>query len=491
VVAVRRASARRLVAIGLVAVIFGATAILLSAPADDLGPYPVLAAMLASFAALALLLGRESLRRALTIGGVLAASGALLAGSALAPERSSDDVWSYAMYGRAIVEHRANPYVHAPEDFADDPMLGRVNQWFRDRPARYGPLFVSITAVVALGVGDHPLPTRLAYQVLAAAAVFVALVLVARRTRSPAAVAAVGLNPVTAYVVVNGAHNDALIGLAVVSGVLLATRDRHMPATLAFTAAALIKVTAGLALVAYLAWLAYRRGPRTVIRAAAVAAGVTVVGLLAFGFDEPIRAILGARGDILPHSPLMVFASGGIRNLLSYGYDVDFSSVRRLATIGNVIAVVVAAIFVWNRIRDKTPLYVVSGALLAYLFVSVYTAPWFAIWVFPVLALHWRWRASICALAFFAVVAIDDRLAAAVAGPAFFHEHTFEVLLANWVNTLAMVAAVVSVVVLLFSRRPEPSPDDDVGQRARVSSRQPASGPPPAAATPTSGSPGT
>jgi Glycosyltransferase family 87 len=458
-------SGSRLVAFGLVAVIVGAVAVLLIAE-PDLGPYPLLAVLVASFASLGLLLGLEPLRRSLTLGFVLAVSGALLLGSAVAPARSSDDLWAYAMYGRAIVEHGESPYVHPPSDFPDDPMLDHVNPYWRGTTARYGPLFIAITVPIAAVAGDHPLPTRLAYQLLAALAVFLALLLIARRSRNPAAVAVVGLNPVTAYVVVNGGHNDALVGLGVLAGVLLATRDRHIPATLAFTAAALVKATAGLALLAYIAWLAYRRGPRVVLRAAGVAVGVTFISLLVVGFRNVIGPLLGARESVLPHSPWTLFASNGVRKALGYGYQ-ELGPLGRLSTIGIVTGLVIGAIFVLSRLRDATPFYVVSGALLAYLFVSVYTPPWFAAWVFPVVALVWRWRVSLCTFGFFAILMIDDRFGNAVFPQVFANEHNFQVLLRNWINTLAMLAAVASVVVLLLSRRPEPMPDAEPKRERR------------------------
>lgn len=450
-------SANRLVAAGLVAVIIAGTSVLLVAE-PDLGPYPILAVLLGSFAALGLLVGVEPLRRSLSVGVVLVASGALLLGSAIAPARSSDDLWAYSMYGRAIVEHRSNPYVHPPSDFPGDPLLEHVNPYWRGTTARYGPVFIGITAGVAVFTGDHPLPTRLAYQLLAALAVFIALVLIARRTRSPAAVAVVGLNPVTAYVVVNGGHNDALIGLAVLGGVLLATRDRHTSATLAFTAAALIKATAGLAVVAYLAWLAYRRSPGVALRAAGLAAGVTVLMLLVVGFGNVISPLLGARETILPHSPWTLLAPGGIRKAFGYGYE-ELGSLGHLSTVGIVTGIVIGAVFVVSRLRDTTPLYVVAGALLAFLFVSVYTPPWFAAWVLPVIALAWRWRVSVCAFVFFAIVTVDDRFSQALFPQVYANEHTFQVLLGNWVKTLAMLAAVGSIVVLVLSARREVTPD--------------------------------
>ena len=451
-------SANRLVAAGLIAVIIAAMSALLIAE-PDLGPYPLLALMVVAFAALGLLVGVEPIRRSLTVGVVLVASGALLLGSAIAPARSSDDLWAYAMYGRAIVDHHANPYVHPPSDFPDDPLLEHVSPYWQGTTPRYGPLFIGMTAGVALVAGDHPLPTRLAYQLLAALAMFIALVLITRRTRSPAAVALVGLNPVTAFVIVNAGHNDALIGLAVLAGVLLATRDRHMPATLAFTAAALIKATAGLALLAYLAWLAYRR-PREALRAAGVAVGVTVPMLLLFGVRNVIEPLRGARETVLPHSPWTLLAPGGIRKAFGYGYG-ELGSLDTLSTIGIVTALVIGAFFVANRLRDTTPLYVVAGALLALLFVSVYTPPWFAAWVLPVIAVAWRWRVSLCAFVFFAIVMVDDRFSHALFPQVYANERNFQVLLGNSIKTLTMLAAIGSVAVLLLSARQEIATDPE------------------------------
>ncbi|HMF83653.1 MAG TPA: hypothetical protein VKI01_10300 [Acidimicrobiia bacterium] len=464
-VALRRVAASRLTALGLVAVIIAAISVLLIAE-RHLRPYLLLAVLLGAFAAFGLLLGLDPLRRSLSMGVVLAASAGLLVGSALAPLRTSDDVWLYAMYGRTVVAHHDNPYVHPPSDYPDDPLFKHVNPYWAKAKARYGPVFIGITAAVAVAAGDHPLPTRIGYQMIAALAVFIALVLIGRRTHSPAAVAAVGLNPVTAYIVVNGGHNDALVGLAVLGGVLVATRNRPILAALLFTAAALIKAPAGLALVAYLAWLAYQRGTGAFLRAAGVVVGVALVTLLFVGGGNAVGPLIGSREFILPHSPWTLFASGGIQKAIGYGY-VDLGSLEHLSTVGVVTGVVIGAIFVASRLRDTTPLYIAAGALLAYLFISVYTAPWYAGWVFPLLALSWRWRVSLYAFAFFAVLMIDDRFGDAVFPQVLRREHTFQVLLANWINTLAMLAAIGGVVVLLWFRR-SGSPSEAHGGVHRV-----------------------
>jgi Glycosyltransferase family 87 len=465
----------RLAAYVLVIASAAATSVIVLAE-ESLGPYTILAVLIVSFGALALVLALGSLRRWLGVGAVLALSGGLLLGSALAPAHASDDLYAYAMYGRTIVVHHDNPYVHPPSDYPNDPLFKHVSPYWEGTTARYGPVFIGITAGVAAVAGDHPLPTRLAYQLIAALAVFIALVLIARRVRSAAAVAIVGLNPVTAYMVVNAGHNDALVGLGILVGVLLASRERHTWATLAFTAAALVKATAGLALVAYLVWLAYRRGPRALVRPVGVAIAVAVPMLLLAGVRDVVAAVLGARDTILPHAPWNLAAPNGIRKAFGYGFE-GLGSQAHLSTYALVTVLVVAAVFVVSRLKERTPIFVVGGALLAYLFASGYTAPWFAAWVLPLLALRWRWRVGVYAFVFFAIVMIDDRFGHAMFPQAFRREHNFQVLLDNWINTLTMFAAIAGVVVLLWYRRSGSSPGetdeghDDVESVERPASR--------------------
>ena len=119
----------RLAAYGLVATSVAATAVIVLAEAS-LGPYAILAVLMIAFGALAVVLGLGSLRRWLGVGAVLAVSGGLLLGSALAPAHSSDDLYAYAMYGRTIVVHHENPYVHPPSDYRDDPLFKHVSTYW-------------------------------------------------------------------------------------------------------------------------------------------------------------------------------------------------------------------------------------------------------------------------------------------------------------------------------------------------------------------------
>ena len=45
------------------------------------------------------------------------------------PSRASDDVWSYAIYGRMVSAHGLDPYDHVPTDVREDPIfeIGRAH----------------------------------------------------------------------------------------------------------------------------------------------------------------------------------------------------------------------------------------------------------------------------------------------------------------------------------------------------------------------------
>jgi hypothetical protein len=211
------------------------------------------------------------------------------------------------------------------------------------------------------------------------------------------------------------------------------------------------------------------------VRPVAVTLAVTLPMVLVAGFRNVINPLLGARETVLPHAPWNLLTPDGIRHAFGYGIP-ELEPQERFSTWALVTVLAVAAVFVVSRLKEPTPLFVVAGALLAYLFASAYTAPWFAAWVLPLLALRWRWRVGVYALAFFAIVMIDDRFGRAVYPQVYAREETFQVLLANWINTLTMLVAIGGVVILLWYRRPGSSPGevDEPDERSESAAAAPA-----------------
>ena len=196
------------------------------------------------------------------------------------PSRSSNDLWSYTMYGRTVTVHHANPYRRVPADYPSDPFLTRVSPRWRHTGSVYGPLFVGVASAGTLVASDSALASRLFFQVLAALALAAILLIVWRRTRSPAAVLWLGLNPVLGVIVVNGGHNDVFVGLALLVATLFVGRGRGRAAGVTIGLAMLIKLSAGLGLIGVVLWSWEHRRRRLALTVVAAAGTVVALGYL-------------------------------------------------------------------------------------------------------------------------------------------------------------------------------------------------------------------
>jgi len=344
------------------------------------------------FVALALVLFRAQWRRALGMRTVLVLTMALSVLAVVGRPWDSADVWSYAAYGRMTAEYDASPYLHTPSDFPNDVVERRVRPRWQDTESVYGPLWNGISAAVVSVTDTDARATRVAFQSLAALSVFLAVLLIARRTRDPAAAALIGLNPLVIYSVINGGHNDALVGLALLAAVLLATRERFALAGIAIAVAASVKIVALLGLAALAVWIWRKRGLRPAAVTTAITGGALSLGYALSGGLDEIAPLREARFHISHNSIWLLADSEGRTNLFGLGRFYRFSSdyLNSAARFSTVMVLVLAAILVWGRLRDRTPALVVGSALVAYLLAGTYVLPWYTAWVIPVLVLEWR-----------------------------------------------------------------------------------------------------
>jgi Glycosyltransferase family 87 len=344
-----------------------------------------------AFAALALALIVGRWRRALRMPIVVALSAVLLVVGVARWPRDSTDIWSYAAYGRMVSHYGASPYRHVPVEYSNDRAIRRVKPTWQNTSSVYGPLWNGISAGVVSVTQTHLQSTRIWFQTLAALSVFLAVLLIARRTRSPAAVALIGLNPLVIFDVVNGGHNDALVGLALLVGVLLASRGRFKLAALAIALGALVKLVALLGLVALIVWIVRKRGVRPAAIAAGIGGGVIAAGYALNGGFDALTPLREARLQMSRNSIWLLSSSEGRTNLFGLG-RVQFSHdfLQTATTLSTIAVIVLAAVLVAGRLRDNTPALVVGSAVVAYLLAGAYVLPWYAAWALPVLVLEWR-----------------------------------------------------------------------------------------------------
>jgi Glycosyltransferase family 87 len=316
-------------------------------------------------------------RGSLPLRPLLAAIGITLVFAVATPSHQSGDVYSYAMYGRIVADHHRNPFASYPMHFEGDPMRRHVNALWQRTPDIYGLGFTVIMVALAPVIRDSTFLVHFTYQLIAAAAVGAMLWLLWKRTRNPAALAFVGLNPLLAVSVVNGGHPDALVALGVLAGVLLAVERRPVAAGVAFAFAASVNFTALVGAGVLCVW-AFRRWTRPEVRKFAAVVG---------GFGAlPYLLLSGWLQNAHEHSGLVS------RQSFWNAVGSVVSSADLLRTIAsNGTTIVAGALLLVIAIRHTsrgTPELAVAAGFASFLIASAWVMPWYAFTALPLLALR-------------------------------------------------------------------------------------------------------
>jgi Glycosyltransferase family 87 len=382
----------------------------------------------------------EARRPSLTLRSVVVAIAIVLGAAVTIGPRQSGDLWSYAMYGRIVAVHHASPYRHIPDEYPNDPMLRFVSPAWLHSGSVYGPVFIAFSAAVAPIGGDSAARTTFLYQATAALAVAGALLLVWRRTRSPAAIAWLGLHPVIALEIVNGGRNDALIGVGVLGAILLVERGRLRASGLVTGVGAAIKATGVLAGAGLAIWTWRRRGVRRAAIFAATALAAVVVAYLAAGGMAAL--------DPLAHASKLVSRAS------------VWSALSISSTPAMIAAAAAVVVSLWRYTRDDPVQAGIAGPA-AFLLAGPYVLPGYLGWVLPGAALeHNRRTARIIALQATVLVGAYE----------IFHMRSSG-LIAHALTSAAGLLAPLLGVVLLVSflapmRRRAPAPDVRGGRRS-------------------------
>jgi hypothetical protein len=303
---------------------------------------------------------------------VAIAIGAVFAVGVAVPPRGSHDLWSYVMSGRIVSAHHANPYVHPPGDFPHDPFLAYVAAGWSHAKSVYGPLFTEVSAALTRFAGGSPLRARLGFQGLAALSVVAALILIWRETRNARAVAFVGLHPAVVTAIVNGGHNDGLVGLAVLAGVMLVARRRWFAAGATLGLGILCKASGVLGLLGVVVWAA-RRDRRGAARMLFAASATTALGYAPVG-AVAARAVFGAERGNTRASP----------------WDLVSTLLHPPGAIVAIIVLALVGVSAWRSRAAARPGTAATAATAAYLVGGAFVLPWYPAWALPTAALERR-----------------------------------------------------------------------------------------------------
>lgn len=326
----------------------------------------------------------------------------------LAPPLLSQDVFSYIAYARLGVEHGLDPYTHAPADIPADAVFPYAGS--KDAVSAYGPLFTLLTYPLS------PLGVPAALWILKALAAVASLALVGvvwriaqALGRDPALPAlAVGLHPLVLVHVVGGAHNEALVMLVVMAGVLVWVRGREAGGAALATLAAGLKASAGLVVPFLVA--SGRRADRFRIAAAAAGAALAVglAGIAAFGTDAlDAFGLIGSNQDRTSRFSLPYKVAQLLGALLP-GDRLDYSDAVRAAFAAAFVAVFLWLL--WRAWRGATgAIEAAAWATLAILLASAWLVPWYVLWLLPLAALSCDrrlWAATLALSAWMLAIAV-------------------------------------------------------------------------------------
>jgi alpha-1,6-mannosyltransferase len=372
--------------------------------------------LLVACAAFVVLMVMEAFHPCLSRRAVLWSCVVVLAVAVVAAPRDSDDVWSYAMYGHMVVQYHANPYTVSPLAYSGDPWFWRVSVWWQDTRTVYGPVFTGLSAIGMHIAGSSALRARLFFQGLTAASVLGALALLNRRGADAGALAFLGLSPLIVVNVVNGGHNDALVGLAALAAVVALSKRLRLVAGILIGLGALVKLIALLPAGALAIWFWHREDRRSAVTFAAavgvvVAAGYLLIG--GFGALAPLQeasrlvnhwSVWGWLGHKAPGSPTGEGPLGGlvippVPKLLLTG------ATRYLGTVV-IVGLSALCMVAWGR--DRRPSAGAAATILAFVLATSYIQPWYLAGMVPLLALQWRSRLALLGTGYGVLVLLAD-----------------------------------------------------------------------------------
>jgi hypothetical protein len=184
--------------------------------------------------------------------------------------------------------------------------------------------------------------------------------------------------------VVNGGHNDLVVGLAILAGTLLVVDRRAVAAGAVLATAVLVKLVVALALAALAVWAWRRYGRPFALRMVATAGALVVAAYAAWG-PHSLDPVLAARAH----------TSRG--NVFTLPAQLFSSVVNHESTLALLLMAAVTLVLLATIPRDAAPASVAGAALLVFMFGAAYVLPWYVAWALPVFGLLWRSRLALVA----------------------------------------------------------------------------------------------
>lgn len=307
------------------------------------------------------------------------------------------DVVDYVSHGEELVYFGLNPLV-VPPGHIPGTTFARYSA-FRLAPSNYGPLWTWISGLVVGLLGRKSLAVNLLGFKGVAVAAYLGLsaviyaVLQRRSPRyAPAGLLFFAWNPLVLYEFAVNGHNDAAMMFFAALGVMLWERARPIGAAIAFTLSFLVKIPTVLLFPLFLLASIRRWGWKRGFQGMAVSVGVAALAYLSL--PDPLAALtnLAGRSGLLTHS-LPAVIGMGLRQA-----GVPEGSAR---TVAQALALLALGAWYLSRLWRvwRAPSRVLQAAYDVFLFLLLFTTPWFqpwyVTWLITLAGFRPRWSAPV------------------------------------------------------------------------------------------------
>lgn len=343
------------------------------------------------------------------------------------PATLSEDIYLYADYGRIILIHHANPYFVPPIHFSHDPILQFVH--WKTVLAIYGPVWMLVCAFLAFFAGTAPLKVFIVFRIFVCIIHFINAFLIFSilRTRGCSTRTILigtllyALNPLILFESGLGGHNDILVAMFVLLGILFAFQAdkkekpsviHYIPALIALTLAVLVKFTIIPIVVLFIVMLFFKASASlkikelstskrwlsalfTALVASATCLAVAILFYGPFWIGHSTKAILYIFSSQPP-------ATHSLSSLLSI---VEFWSTSHrlpaiLVTLGKIhtwniityggmlLVMILACIHLYRAPTTQNVILGTLGTIAIFLLTTNWFTPWYVIWLVTLTAIY-------------------------------------------------------------------------------------------------------
>lgn len=307
---------------------------------------------------------------------------------------NATDIYRYLIRGRVQTVYDESPFTTPPNQFPDDPFAAYAGEW-ADAASPYGPVWEVSAGLLTRLSGDNLLAGLLLFKGLGAGVfllntALIWLLLAGQKTAVRSAITLLwAWNPALLLIFTADGHNDGLMILWLLLGLLVNRRGWTTAGFLIMLLAPLTKPIGVLALPFFFlaAWKTLPDLSRRLRFALGTAVGGVALTALAFApFGSPLalgQRLLQEIASVPGFSPAVF--------LLFLGKLAGLpATMQTLTTIGAALtgtAVLLTLWLLWQTWHGRSPLRGAADIFAAYMLQALSFRLWYAAWPFPWLLL--------------------------------------------------------------------------------------------------------